>query len=1061
MADKLIDGNITIKDAASKGLSLIEKKLLSIRKSSKATVADIERLKEEFRASKWEWQFKWRHKPKWEKNSIAEFPVKNYEYGRVNKAYPNVANLRYRGNFTSASYGNPEWNWAKYKVRPNRIRLSDRAFVQSPTNWAETNSRIALADRLPATRGRLSLNSRNLGISVPGLSTRRSSITPLETHPDGMINTKANFSTSGLDSRRLALSFSDVVMRLNKGNFGRMSLEGYPDGMIDTRSKFSAYSLNARRLGVSALDMAGRKSASQKSIVEATKTVTESAKKVEKELLKVPETIKNSLNKKGGIGLFGKLKGGLGGALEGRLSSAMFSGSGLAGSVLGGFSKGGPLGAIIGLASEGIIAVLEKIGTHIQDVIDAVNRIAEERARESIGLRRKMQMSSGMFGVNPTDIKQIDKKIYAMREMEQQMYLHNLPGRDVTSSSIEWLHLLGTKDSGGVFEDEKEAFKFSKSLAAIAKMNDLSPQEYETVRYQGMQILSKGYADILDIKPLLNSAPGFVRDILQQTGMTRKDLLESGRSRGFTADMFKQALLNVGDYYETLASRATSRTPEDQEAYAEQIVGRAAIYDEMYEKEKAMQNTKIMTAVAEANMLEGMKESWYKMWSDTNDAQDGIVKKVEFEKKITLMVLKGLNGVIFGATIVKNVFDMVFDTLRLVGEEVFSIINLVPSALNGAFGSFFAWVYRKIGELPTFDKEHWNAMADEIDPNSKKKLNDAYLESRADEINKYISALDPNTDLATLTGELIKMGLGEEKVVGYEDKTVVPKMLEQRVWDDNLLGGGRGGWREALPGENSLKRQQVWVEHPELAYTEKVPIKQNVLPEWFTKEFFFGGGNADEKSNRIADESFRKNVLLQHPELWAQMKDGIWQDKEAFKDLAGETRSLSAVLGGVAESGKDYTWGNRLLKSVTDPFLGWAKRMGQNADDIKKGRERYDKTLKEINDAAQDVHSGDLPKIAGDVKNISKGKGTEKVLDVLKEIAGVTVINKVTQVRPDVVFNYGSYGRNSGNEDRNLVRVGDPNFLASAVQALNSVAAKWDDNFQSIANGVPSEVSIA
>ena len=146
MSDKLIDGNITIKDAASKGLSLIEKKLASIRKSGKETVKEMERLKEQWRSVKEEQNKPYRRRPAWEKKAVAEFPMKNYDYGRVRiPSYPNLASFRYRGDFTSASYGNPEWNWAKYKVRPNRIRLSERAFIPSPTNWAETNSRIAVA----------------------------------------------------------------------------------------------------------------------------------------------------------------------------------------------------------------------------------------------------------------------------------------------------------------------------------------------------------------------------------------------------------------------------------------------------------------------------------------------------------------------------------------------------------------------------------------------------------------------------------------------------------------------------------------------------------------------------------------------------------------------------------------------------------------------------------------------------------------------------------------------------------------------------------------------------
>ena len=219
-----------------------------------------------------------------------------------------------------------------------------------------------------------------------------------------------------------------------------------------------------------------------------------------------------------GLGRGGR---GVAGAIAGRVIGGAF-GSATLGSLIGGGAMGGPIGVAIAAGMSAIIAIVksgvQKVVDYVSRAMEIFTRTATERATESTSLRRKMQMSNEMFGIaNPRDIKAIDKDVYSYREYERQAYTRGLSGRDISTSAIEWLHLLGTKDNGGTFKNRQEAFDFSEALSAIAKMNGLSDSEYETVRYQGMQIMSKGYADILDIKPLLNSAPGFIRDLLQQT----------------------------------------------------------------------------------------------------------------------------------------------------------------------------------------------------------------------------------------------------------------------------------------------------------------------------------------------------------------------------------------------------------------------------------------------------------------------------------------------------------------------------------------------------------------
>ena len=85
------------------------------------------------------------------------------------------------------------------------------------------------------------------------------------------------------------------------------------------------------------------------------------------------------------------------------------------------------------------------------------------------------------------------------------------------------------------------------------------------------------------------------------------------------------------------------------------------------------------------------------------------------------------------------------------------------------------------------------------------------------------------------------------------------------------------------------------------------------------------------------------------------------------------------------------------------------------------------RAIAQAEEAMADVKSPYEEKISHDVNDIknAQGSGNAKILDVLKEIAGITVVNKVTRVRPDVVFNFGSYGRNGKKEDENLRAVGD------------------------------------
>lgn len=746
------------------------------------------------------------------------------------------------------------------------------------------------------------------------------------------------------------------------------------------------------------------------------------------------------------LGKMGTLGRGVTGFAAGRALGSMFLGG--AGGALGGLAGGvvaaGPVGLAIAAAASGIIYGITKLIGKVQEIADIMDEMSSERATESTALRRKMQMSAEMFGVDPRNVDEIDKKIYGYRPIEQQYYKQGMPGRDIITSAIEWLHLLGTKDIGGTFANEQQAFDFSEALSSISKMNGLSEREYETVRYQGMQILSKGYADILDIKPLLNSAPGFVRDLLAQTGMSRKELLESGRSKTFTADKFIGALMNVKDYYAILSERESSRTMEQQEESAKNIIGAASVWDEHYKKAKAESNQMVTNAVLQSAVAEDIKKSWYQMWSFTNDAQDGINNKVKFEKWMTYQINGAIRDIYVTWLIIKNSIDIVLDGVAFVvghiGAAIINIGDLIASAFKMALGEVLTAAGEKL------NSDDLKEAGESLNPNSRKNR-----EARAKE------------ELSEALAEQIYAD--QRKGQHYIDAKY--SYLKGKFVAEDIVTGNKIFQIEKLPSATELKFGKTAIKYKEeskpwFGYSTARPMLDTLLY----------ANDKDKKVGRLRDKSEMKKLIKDN---YAQFVDAQGNfitatrlaDVEAGMSLADSQVSMAGVTVNLADelglSGRgtdDYTFGKSLSdrhKWVTDRSVGGFKN---DLEDIRRALKLREESEEEARKAYENVKDPYLDKIAKNTDDIKEntGKNSARVLDILKELAGVTVINKVTKVRPDVVFNYGSYGRSGKLEDPNLIHVGEMDALA---ESLMSFAKTYDDEGfeQNISNGAASVIS--
>lgn len=721
--------------------------------------------------------------------------------------------------------------------------------------------------------------------------------------------------------------------------------------------------------------------------------------------LSSPSAIKDVIFNAFGNGIFGRMGKGIIGAIGGNAIGGMVGGTGgsVAGSLIGGGAAGGPIGIAMAAVVMAVKAAANKVVDYVRETKEIIERWSSERASESTGLRKKMQMSNEMFGIgNPRDVTEIDRQIYGLRKKELEYYRNGASGRQITSSAIDWLHLLGTSQTGGTFANREAAFRFSEALSNLSKANNLSAAEAETVRYQGMQILSKGYADILDIKPLLNSAPGFVREILAQTGMTRAEFLKSSSnpdmSQRFTAEKFLAAVEGVADYYRIFNERATSRTPEQQKEAAEAIVGMSSVLEEKEKKLAAEANIEVAKAEATAEFSSAMQESWYKMWSDTNEAQDGINAKIRFEMKMVKAISALMAGILLFVTAIKNVIDMLYDVLMFLVD---SLVTRFKDFIDGV------WYLLKKG---------LSGLIDLLPDNSFTK-----------DIKKFGRDIDP--DSVKAQRKFMYEHLVEDKT---EDLYKVMKSLVEQTAVSGRLSG---------PGLSNLYASAI-----KGLLSELYPLME------FPDLWLYEGKNRAEK-----EESRRVGRILNQKDFKDLVEYALENKIESGKiedsGLAGAMRAFATATG--TRLG-NYARDNYRARLLSEGLLGYSDIVGQWKQDWRDMVSGYDHAISIYNNAGAALEKTQNPmldkQVADNTKKIAENTGktasavSEKIVDILKEIAGVTVINKQTMVRPDLVFNFGSYGRSGSGELPNYIGNGDisagPAFTKQQLEQLS----KWTKN---------------
>lgn len=617
-----------------------------------------------------------------------------------------------------------------------------------------------------------------------------------------------------------------------------------------------------------------------------------------------------------------------------------------------------------------VIAKIHMMGAAIGALTAAIGAVtaAQEYDRYR-GQMTKLMVSHDMFANNtilPFDEKAKHDYVNENYKLAYDLTSKNaMRGLDTVESGIRLAHLVGVGEGGG-FKTDDEAMNFTRGLIAAAQVNGMTDAELHTLQYQGSQIASKGYAELLDIKPLMNSAPGIINDLIKFTGMSREELLKSGKTRELTWEKFKSMFVTNRAYYETLASRRDSQTIGSQFQAAKQAFGlgvmgvssggiaEGGVKDIMQE----LAGSDLILVVGQMlGEIAGEFVKWFvKMFADEGDNS--------IRGAITNFGLAVIDFFTETAHVVVDLIGNVRLMWHTFGETFKRIVRfLAGNALTrGILENVFG------GKLPKW------ALPDDEKSNEKYTLTndkgeeiifggdmrtERGIDAVADHMYKEAKAWYAN-EIADVTKKA-------NELEGFAAKGLVSKEFAG-IFADSA---------KRVVADLQTKQRSVQINRADAAaalYGSLSKLSAKDFEDW----------NADVKMG-IIDPTLSqyksqyldaKNLLIPWEDTEYRVKDGEAM-KKALEDL-GINQTEATII-----SGRD-----KIHKGI-DEAADKAREGFQNRADIPANR-----TTNEL-----------LGKIEA---NTGKGKAAlDRVTDVLVEFTKNRVINNITRVRPNVVVNFG------------------------------------------------------
>lgn len=606
------------------------------------------------------------------------------------------------------------------------------------------------------------------------------------------------------------------------------------------------------------------------------------------------------------------------------------------------------------------LAKIHMIGAAIGALITAIGAAtaAQEYDRYR-GQMTKLMVSHDMFAndtILPFDEKAKQDYVNENYKLAHKLTSKNaMRGLDTVESGIRLAHLVGVGEGGG-FKTDDEAMNFTRGLIAAAQVNGMTDAELQTLQYQGAQIASKGYAELLDIKPLMNSAPGIINDLIKFTGMSREELLKSGKTRELTWEKFKNMFVTNRGYYETLASRRDSQTISGQFQAAKQAFGLGVMG--VSSGGIAEGGTKdIMQELAGSDLILMLGEMLGKIAG-------------EFVKWFVMMFAdegdNSIRGAItnFGLTVVDflgetaHVVVDLISNIRLIwhtwGETFKSIVRflagnaLTRTILEDLFG----------GKLPKW------ALPDDEESNDKGTV----------------------------------WGLSENPLGGRTENVFGGNMETERLIDDV---------QKHLTAENKRRIAN------EIAYVAETQNKaqglaaKGRLPQYLAD---FATEQAEAKIEALRQQPAEVDRDAARQVAWDELESMERERRESMGVKGGILRhytDATSIWNGnervVTDEGARMVRERMGITTSKNTINAQAKEQHEAID------EAVDETRQKIQTRDDLAHNRTTNKLLEQIEaNTGKGKAAlDKVTDVLIEFTKNRVINNITRVRPNVVVNFG------------------------------------------------------
>lgn len=219
--------------------------------------------------------------------------------------------------------------------------------------------------------------------------------------------------------------------------------------------------------------------------------------------------------------------------------------------------------------------ILSKLFTVLKNLLVSLGQLIFEQAENDKRYQKKMQINPELYGIGQNDKAGRHKFMSDRYAKSREDSMNGLNGQKIMDNAALSAQQLGIKSKAnpdGFWNSMDEVESYSRSFNAAIQTTGANDQEVKTAELQFMQIMSKGYADATDLKPLMQSAPTMMAALAKEMGLTNKGVMNSGRDKTMTGEMIRDAFLRMEKRNLEVAKAESMQSASGQQEYGDSYI---------------------------------------------------------------------------------------------------------------------------------------------------------------------------------------------------------------------------------------------------------------------------------------------------------------------------------------------------------------------------------------------------------------------------------------------------------------------------------------------------------